>query len=83
MDFRYYHCSHIGVDKVTGDLELLAENVEPSVAPDEPDQGDVAIRNVPNVLTAKSALKVTYVLTLPGYRCHESCHLRVKLIFYT
>ena len=46
MDFRYYHGSHVGVDKVSGDLELLTENVELSVAPDEPDQRDVAIRNM-------------------------------------
>ncbi len=49
MDFSYYHGSYIGVGKITGDFEFLAENIELSVASDKPGQGDVAIRNMPDL----------------------------------
>jgi AraC-like DNA-binding protein len=33
---------------------------------------------VTDVLTQKQALKVTYVVTLPGNRCHDICQLISK-----
>src|SRR5512136_654320 len=46
MDFRHDDSSQIRVHEVFGNFKLFTKNVELSVTPYEPDEGNISIRNI-------------------------------------